>query len=297
MLVGNADTLEGRAALMLESSELSAETPVGRPVGRTTPDGIDVIPALICESSELSAGSPVGRTPDGKLLMADTLDGSTALLEERRYPGKPSNTPVGRTTPEGRVETPPLITESSELRPGARDGRLGTDVAPALMLDINELNAAIPESKTLDGSAPICDISELSAGALDGKMPVGSVDTPDGRTLIWERIELKAGTPTLISTIKKLGVGTAPEESALIWERIELKAGTLDATLVGIALTLALIFEISELSTLDGILDGKTDGRLDTSEDVRTPGIEVTPALISESSELSSPEGKPDGRL
>jgi hypothetical protein len=111
-----------------------------------------------------------------------------------------------------------------------------------------ELKADAPDGKTLDGSAPICEISELTASVFDGKMPVGSTETPDGSALICDTKELSAEAPD----------GIAPEGMPEASERSELNAGTPEATTpVGSAVT-------------------------------RPVGDDVIPALMPDSSELNA---------
>jgi hypothetical protein len=188
-----AETPGDRAALALDDRDRDPWKPSNNPVGKIPVGTLEETPPLIDERGELTAGAFDGRTPDGPLLTAGTLDDRAALAPDETAPGRPSNIPVGKTPIGGLDVTPPLITERSELRPGAGDGRLGADEAPALMPEISELRAGTPVGRALDGRAESSDRSELNASALVGRMPVGRTDAPDCRALIEEMSELSAG--------------------------------------------------------------------------------------------------------
>jgi hypothetical protein len=277
------------------------------------------VDALDAGRTELGAGALDDGTPGGRLLIIGALDWRIELALDDKAPGRPSKIPVGKIPPGGLDVTPPLITERSELRPDEGDGRLAADEAPALIPEMSELKAGTPIGRALDGRADICDRSELSAGELVGKIPVGRI-APDGRALIDEMSELSAGAP----------LGTAPDGRAESCERRELSAGPLDGkipvgstdapdgrtllcetgepkadTPEGRTLDCsAPTWEMSELAA--GAFDGKIpvgstdtpDGRFEIAPGApegKPPWTEEAPALICDSKELSTIDGKPEG--
>jgi hypothetical protein len=97
--------------------------------------------------------------------------------------------------------------------------------------------------------------------------------------------------PALIPDITELNAGTALDGSALIWDSMELKAGTPvgSRTPVGRPPGTDVAPDSRELTIPDGRFETAPD-----SPDAGLPEIELAPA-ICESKELTTPAGRPEG--
>jgi hypothetical protein len=159
---------------------------------------------------------------------------------------------------------------------------------PALIPDITELNAGT----ALDGIALIWDSMELKAGTPVGsRVPVGSTGAAEGvgPALTFESSEL--GTPE-----------DRPDG------RLEDAPSRPDCTALGTKEAATPICDNKELIAAGGTPPGTdvapnsrelttADGRFEIapgSPDAGLPGIELAPA-ICESKELTTPAGRPEG--